>query len=207
MFKYVNIFIDNGWIIISVNKNVIVQKTIKDFEKEYDLTIPYEKVDFNTNTMMCEINGEAKRDMNDAFCNELLKLLNINNVSYDYMQEFTETTRDLTLEEIKVNKISELKNYRDTEEQSPITYNGYRWDFDDKAIQRINGAIIALSNGGEIVWTSADDEEIRGVTADDLRGVISASAVRSNALHVKYRELRERVEQAKTKEQVEAIKW
>lgn len=111
------------------------------------------------------------------------------------------------LEDIKQSKIEELKRERDTEEQTPITYNGYRWDFDDKAIQRINGAIIALSNGGTITWTSADNEEIREVDANDLRGVISASAVRSNALHVKYRQLRERVESATTIEQVEAVEW
>lgn len=112
-----------------------------------------------------------------------------------------------TLEEIKANKIAQLKSARDTEEQSPILYNQYYWDFDDKAIQRINGAIIALSNGGTITWTSAENEEINEVTADDLRGVISASAVRSNALHIKYRQLREQVEQATTLEEVESIVW
>ena len=111
------------------------------------------------------------------------------------------------LEEIKANKIAQLKFARDTEEQSPILYNQYYWDFDDKAIQRINGAIIALSNGGNITWTSAENEEINEVTADDLRGVISASAVRSNALHIKYRQLREQVEQAVTLEEVESIVW
>ena len=107
----------------------------------------------------------------------------------------------------KERKVLELKSARDTEEQSPILYNNYYWDFDDKAIQRINGAIIALSNGGTITWTSAENEEINEVTADDLRGVISASAVRSNALHIKYRQLREQVEQAVTLEEVEKIVW
>ena len=107
----------------------------------------------------------------------------------------------------KERKVLELKSARDTEEQSPILYNQYYWDFDDKAIQRINGAIIALSNGGTITWTSAENEEINEVTADDLRGVISASAVRSNALHIKYRQLREQVESATTIEEVESIVW
>lgn len=111
------------------------------------------------------------------------------------------------LEDVKANKIAQLKTARDNEEQSPILYNQYYWDFDDKAIQRINGAIIALSNGGTITWTSAENEEINEVTADDLRGVISASAVRSNALHIKYRQLREQVEQATTLEEVEKIVW
>ena len=108
---------------------------------------------------------------------------------------------------IKESKIAELKNARDTEEQSPISYGGYNWDFDDKAIQRINGAIIALGDEGTITWTSADNEEIKKVTANDLKGVISASAIRSNQLHVKYRRLREMVENATSVEEVEEVVW
>lgn len=112
-----------------------------------------------------------------------------------------------TLDEIKANKINELKNARDTEEISPIEYGGYRWDFDEKSIQRINGAIIALGENDTIAWTSADNTEIRGVNAGDLRNVIKASAIRSNMVHVKYRELRERVERCETVDEVNAIHW
>lgn len=111
------------------------------------------------------------------------------------------------LEDVKDNKINELKAARDAEEQTPVSYGGYLWDFDDKAIQRINGAIIALGESGTITWTSADNEEIKKVTAADLRGVISASALRSNELHIKYRQLREQVENAKTVEDVKAVQW
>lgn len=111
------------------------------------------------------------------------------------------------LQTVKDAKIAELKSARDAEEQSPIAYGGYNWDFDDKAIQRINGAIIALGDEGTITWTSADNEEIKKVTANDLKGVISASAIRSNELHIKYRQLRERVENAKTVADVETVRW
>ena len=157
---------------------------------DYNRTVGYCKLN---NTMYKYPNNECENILNSL--NELLKAKN-------NRKKVTPS-----LESVKQNKIDDLKDARDIDEQKPIEYGGYRWDFDDKAIQRINGAIVALSNGGSITWTSADNREIKGVTADDLRGVISASAVRSNALHVKYRELRERVEQAETKEQVEAIKW
>lgn len=111
------------------------------------------------------------------------------------------------LDEIKANKINELKTARDTEEISPVEYGGYRWDFDEKSIQRINGAIIALGENDTITWTSADNTEIRGVNAEDLRNVIKASAIRSNMVHVKYRELRERVERCETVDEVNAIHW
>ena len=107
---------------------------------------------------------------------------------------------------IKENKIAELKNARDTEELSPIEYGGFMWDFDEKAQMRINGAITVLGDN-TITWTSADNEEIKKVTANDLKGVISASAVRSNQLHVKYRRLRENVENATSVEKVEEIVW
>lgn len=112
-----------------------------------------------------------------------------------------------TLDDVKANKINELKLARDTEEISPIEYGGYRWDFDDKAQQRINGGIIALSNGGAITWTSADNREINNVNADDLKGVVGAAAIRSNVVHVKYRQLKALVEQAETIDDVNAVRW
>lgn len=111
------------------------------------------------------------------------------------------------LNDVKLAKINELKSARDSEELSPLSYGGYEWDFDDKAQQRINGAIIALADGGTISWTSANNNEIRGVTADDLRNVVKAAAVRSNEVHVKYRQLREQVEACRNAEQVALVNW
>lgn len=112
-----------------------------------------------------------------------------------------------TLDELKAQKLTELKVTRDNEEVKPIEYNGNLFDFDDKARDRINSAIIALSiTGQSIKWTTADNTEVM-VTADDLRGVIAAVAVHSNELHVKYRQLKEQVEACTTKEQLEKIEW
>lgn len=110
------------------------------------------------------------------------------------------------IEEIKASKIAELKTARDTEEISPIPYGGYMWDFDDKAQMRISGAITVLGDK-TITWTSADNQEIKNVNAGDLKGVVGAAAIRSNAVHVKYRELKAMVEQAKTIDDVNAIHW
>ena len=110
-----------------------------------------------------------------------------------------------TLEQLKADKINELKSIRDAEEVKPIEYNGNLFDFDEKARDRINSAIIALSiTGQSIEWTTADNTNV-SVTADDLRGVIAAVAVRSNALHLAYRKAKERVEEAQTAEELEAI--
>lgn len=121
----------------------------------------------------------------------------------------TVTHEEEPLEVIKQRKIAELKYQRDKAEVEPIEYNGHSFDYDDKARDRINAAIVALSLQGEgatIDWTTADDNDVT-VTAADLRAVIAAVAMRSNALHVKYRTLKHQVQECKTMEELEAIKW
>lgn len=111
------------------------------------------------------------------------------------------------LEVIKQRKITELKYQRDKAEVEPINYNGHSFDYDDKARDRINAAIIALSLQGEgatIDWTTADNQDVK-VTANDLRMVIAAVAVRSNALHTAYRAAKEKVEAAQNKADIEKI--
>lgn len=111
------------------------------------------------------------------------------------------------LEGIKQRKIAELKYQRDKAEVEPIEYNGHSYDYDDKARDRINAAIIALSLQGEgasIDWTTADNADTP-VTANDLKMVIAAVAVRSNALHTAYRAAKEKVETATTAADVEAV--
>jgi hypothetical protein len=113
------------------------------------------------------------------------------------------------LEYAKQRKTAEFKARRDSQEVAPVEYNGHSYDYDSKARERINAAIIALDQQGadaDIAWTTADDNDVT-VTAADLRAVIAAVAVRSNALHVKYRTLKQQVQECKTVEELEAIKW
>lgn len=112
-----------------------------------------------------------------------------------------------TFEELKQQKIQELKWERDRKEVEPIEYNGHVYDYDDKARDRINAAIIALDLQGEkasIEWTLADNSNVT-VTANDLRAVIGAVAVRSNTLHVAYRTAKEQVEACKTEDELNKI--
>ena len=111
------------------------------------------------------------------------------------------------IENVKQRKILMLKRQRDTAEVAPIAYNGHSFDYDDKARDRINAAIIALSLQGEgatIDWTTADNQDVK-VTAYDLRMVIAAVAVRSNTLHTAYRAAKEKVEAAQNKADIEKI--
>lgn len=117
------------------------------------------------------------------------------------------THEEEPIEYLKERKIETLKMQRDEAEVEPIEYKGYLYDYDEKARDRINAAIIALSlqgNDASIDWTTADNQDTK-VTANDLRMVIAAVAVRSSALHTAYRKAREQVEAVQSKEEVEAI--
>ncbi len=85
------------------------------------------------------------------------------------------------------------------------------FDYDEKARDRINAAIIALDvqsnlakSIASIDWTTADNKDVK-VTADDLCMVIASVAQRSNALHVAYRVAKNKVEATTTTAEVEAI--
>ena len=111
------------------------------------------------------------------------------------------------LEAAKSAKIADLKAERDSKEVEPITYNGNSYDYDDKARERINAAIIALDVQGadaSIDWTTADNADTP-VTANDLKMIIATVAVRSNKLHTAYRVSKEKVEAATTAADVEDV--
>lgn len=113
----------------------------------------------------------------------------------------------IPLDELKQQKIDQFKYFRDVEEIEPINYNNHLFDFDEKARDRINSAIIALDITGEsIEWTTADNINV-SVNADDLRNIIAAAAIHSNELHVKYRSLKEHVLSCTTAEEVAEIVW
>ena len=112
------------------------------------------------------------------------------------------------LDEVKASKISELKTERTTREEAPVEYGGKLWDFDAKSRDRITAAATALEVGGveSLEWTAHDDTSAR-LTAADLKGIVAAAALRGDALHKKYRELRDRATAAETAEAVSAITW
>ncbi len=112
-----------------------------------------------------------------------------------------------SLESVKEHKILTLKIQRDNLEVEPIAYNGHSYDYDSKARDRISAAIIALElqdEGATIEWTTADNDDTP-VTANDLKMIIAAVAVRSNKLHTAYRVAKEKVEAATTAAEVEAV--
>lgn len=119
----------------------------------------------------------------------------------------TVTHEEEPLEVIKQRKISELKYQRDTAEVELIKYGEHAYDYDSKARDRISAAIIALElqdEGATIEWTTADNADTP-VTANDLKMIIAAVAVRSNTLHTAYRVAKGKVEAATTAAEADAV--
>ena len=117
------------------------------------------------------------------------------------------THEEEPIEYLKERKIETLKMQRDKAEVEPIIYQGYSFDYDDKARERINAAIIALEVTGTsatLTWTTADNQDVK-VTASDLRAIIAQVALRSDKLHTAYRKAKEKVEAAITKAEVKNI--
>lgn len=112
------------------------------------------------------------------------------------------------LEEVKLQKIEELKTVRNIREEAPVEYLGKLWDFDSKSRDRINAAATALEVGGieKITWTSYDDTSLE-LSVTDLKTIIAVAALRGDSLHKKYRELRDLVNSFETVEEVKALTW
>lgn len=114
-----------------------------------------------------------------------------------------------TLEEIKHNKVEQLKETRNCKEQAPVEYKEKLWDFDSKARDRIVAASTALEVSADIEsisWTAYDDTSL-DLTVTDLKMIIAVAALRGDALHKQYRQLRDAVNAAETVEEIESINW
>lgn len=129
--------------------------------------------------------------------------------SFKFADETTEDDFKPPLSIVKENKISELKGIRDFKEVEPVQTSKGLFDYDDKSRDRLQIARQSLADNPSvesIVWTTADNQRV-AMTITDFAEINSMAAYRSNQLHVKYNELKELVNAAKTVEEVESIQW
>ena len=136
---------------------------------------------------------------------------NSNNATIEDKGEYYEVVEipPPSLEDVKTAKINELKSIRDTKEVEPVQTSKGIFDYDDKSRDRLAIARQSLEDNPSvesIVWTTADNQRVSMGIAD-FAAINGAAAVRSNSLHIKYNELKQRVNAAQTVEEVEAIHW
>lgn len=135
---------------------------------------------------------------------------NSNNATIEDKGEYYEVVAvpEPSLDEAKEIKIAELKFIRDAKEVEPVQTDKGIFDYDDKSRDRLAIARQALTDngGGEIVWTTADNQRVP-MTIADFAAINGQAATRSNALHIRYNELKELVNACQTVAEVEKIVW
>ena len=125
---------------------------------------------------------------------------------YDWTQLRETYTAVEPLEYAKLRYIKAAKAYRDVQEVAAITYKGNDYDYDAKARERLGIARQALtdSNAESIEWTTADGTDVT-LTVADFAGINGTVALRSNTLHIDYRETKAKLLSAKSVGELEQI--
>ncbi len=107
-------------------------------------------------------------------------------------QKIIHIPQNRTFEELKSAQIERLKLERDKRELEPIEYNSILFDADEKSLARMEKARQFLEDNQypNIEWTTADNSR-HTVTVADFKGINTQVAIRSNALHVRYNQLKD----------------
>ena len=130
---------------------------------------------------------------------------------YEKMPE-PESPKELTIEELKSIKRSEINQARDEAEQGGFEYMGKTFDSDPISCQRISCAAQAMQTLSlstevpSITWTCKDNSTV-DLSSSDLVGLVVALADHSNKCHQKATELKAKIDACETKEELDLIIW
>ena len=114
-----------------------------------------------------------------------------------------------TLEEVRENKLNELVYSFNTRVSGSVTTTGgYKMQFDTNDSIKMQGAIQLLEATGatEGYLTQADDTTVYNVTLDTMKTVLIEMMSAFAACHARKQELRAAIKDAKTVEELDAIK-
>ena len=117
-----------------------------------------------------------------------------------------------SLNELKAKKKEEINQARDKAEQGGFEYLGKVFDSDPISCQRIalasQTALMSKEKGLDfnIIWTCQDNSTIE-LDADKMIGVSLALTQWSNTCHIKASELKLKVDDATTEEELNNIEW
>jgi len=112
------------------------------------------------------------------------------------------------LDELKAAQWEAIKVARDAAEFSSFVWDGSEFDADALSQQRIIGAaqLAEINPTYEVDWTLANNN-VRTLNATQMKSVGVALGAHVNAQHVKARGLRQQIQAATTREEVEAVTW
>ena len=110
-----------------------------------------------------------------------------------------------SLEEVKAEKVAEMKVERDRIQELPIEYNGKSFDYNKESLQKLNEAKDCLEGTEDIqIWICADNS-LTYLNYNDIMAIKRLGKERSNNVHIQYAKLKYLIEMAKTAEEVEEI--
>lgn len=116
------------------------------------------------------------------------------------------------LEELKLAKRTEINQARDKAEQGGFEYMGKVFDSDEISCIRMSCAAQAMQmatmseENPTITWTCQDNSTI-DLTPAELLGLVVALAEWSNTCHQKATDLKAKIENATSREELEQINW
>ena len=117
---------------------------------------------------------------------------------------------DITLKHLKKTKKQEIENIYNQKLQQPITYNvggtDYIFQADAKSQNILNKVIVAAPDDFTTNWLDIDNNFIQ-MALSDLKGLAQTILNKGQQLFMKKVQLKKQVDEATTKEDVEAIEW
>lgn len=133
-----------------------------------------------------------------------------------YVQEFREgegivwvapPNEEYSFEELKANKIAEMKAIRDSREESVIYHNEVPFDYDSKSRERLNSARRGLEDenpDGVELWTNANNEVV-SLSLEDFIAIDKLARDRSRELHIRYNKLKLLINAVATEEELKSV--
>ncbi|WP_201738555.1 DUF4376 domain-containing protein [Campylobacter armoricus] len=123
-------------------------------------------------------------------------------------------SEDVLLKEIKEIKLNKIRSKRDEALESGLIYNEHTFQTREKDKLNINGAVTNLmldmqsgtNSISEIIWIDINDEKVT-FTPQDFLKFASSVAYHTQEITFKANILKERIEQAKSEQDLEAIVW
>ena len=132
---------------------------------------------------------------------------NANNATIEDKGEYFEVVEipEPSLEDLKAEKVAEMKVERDRIQELPIEYNGKSFDYNKESLQKLNEAKDCLEGTEDIqIWICAGNS-LTYLNYSDIMAIKRLGKERSNNVHIQYAKLKYLIEMAKTAEEVEEI--
>lgn len=116
-------------------------------------------------------------------------------------------TQDFELQQLKNEKLVQLKEYKDWLINQPIEYNGYLFDADELTKNRLTQTLVIyiLTKKHPPAWITYDNYPYPIRSIEDLMGIVQAVHEAFSERFFTLEQIRQRIIRCKTKEELEKV--